>query len=232
MKKPNKNPLLRTSAITFSSSLLAIIVGLLLGLIIMLVSNPDQAFAGFSMIIRGGLEDGMSGIGQVLYIATPILMTGLSVGFAFKTGLFNIGASGQFILGAFAAVYIGIKFKTLPDNIHWLIALAGAMLFGALWGLLPGVLKAYFNVHEVISSIMMNYIGMSLVNMLVKMTVYDQLTNRSYPVAATANIPKWGLDKLFPYYSTNGGILIALVFVVAVYVVLNKTTFGDRKSVV
>lgn len=226
MKKQNKNPRLRTSAITFSSSLLAIFVGLLLGLVIMLLSNPSQALAGFSMIIRGGFEDGMSGIGQVLYIATPILMTGLSVGFAFKTGLFNIGASGQFIFGAFAAVYIGIKFKSLPGNIHWLVALFGAMLFGALWGLLPGILKAYFNVHEVISSIMMNYIGMSLVNMLVKMTVYDQLTNRSFPVAATANIPKWGLNKIFPYYSTNGGILIALLFVVIVYIVLNKTTFG------
>ena len=226
MKKQNKNPRLRTSVITFSSSFLAILVGLLLGFVIMLVSNPGEALAGFSMIIRGGLEDGMTGIGQVLYIATPILMTGLSVGFAFKTGLFNIGASGQFIFGAFAAVYIGIKFTSLPGNIHWLVALSGAMLFGALWGLLPGILKAYFNVHEVISSIMMNYIGMSLVNMLVKKTVYDQLTNRSFPVAATANIPKWGLDKIFPYYSTNGGILIALLFVVIVYIVLNKTTFG------
>lgn len=226
MKKTKKSPLLRTGAVTFSSSILAIIVGLLLGLLIMLVSNPDQALDGFGMIIKGGLEDGMSGIGQVLFLATPILMTGLSVGFAFKTGLFNIGASGQFIFGAYAAVYIGVKWTTLPGNMHWIVALAGAMLFGALWGLLPGILKAYFNVHEVISSIMMNYIGMSLVNMLVKKTVYDQLTNRSFPVAATANIPKWGLEKIFPYYSTNGGIIIALLFVLLVYVVLNKTTFG------
>lgn len=226
MKKPNKSPLLRTGIVTFSSSILAIIVGLLLGFIIMLLSNPNQALAGFVMIIKGGIEDGMSGIGQVLYIATPILMTGLSVGFAFKTGLFNIGASGQFILGGFAAVYIGIKWTSLPGNIHWLVALAGAMIFGGLWGLLPGILKAVFNVHEVISSIMMNYIGMSLVNMLVKKTVYDQLTNRSFPVAASANIPKWGLEKIFPYYSTNGGILIALLFVFIIYIVLSKTTFG------
>lgn len=226
MKKPNKNPLLRTSVITFSSSLLAIVVGLLLGLVIMLVSNPSEALAGFAVIIKGGLEDGMSGIGQVFYIATPIIMTGLSVGFAFKTGLFNIGASGQFIFGAFAAVYIGVKWTWLPGSVHWLVALGGAMLFGALWGLLPGILKAFFNVHEVISSIMMNYIGMSFVNMLVKRAVYDQLTNRSFPVAASANIPKWGLDKIFPYYSTNGGILIALLFVLVVYIVLSRTTFG------
>lgn len=228
MKKPNKNPLLHPSVITFSSSLLAIIVGLVLGFIILLISNPQQALDGFITIVRGGFANGLTGIGQVLYIATPILMTGLSVGFAFKTGLFNIGTPGQLILGAFAAVYIGIKWTWLPGNIHWLVALAGAMIFGGLWGLLPGILKAFFNVHEVISSIMMNYIGMSLVNMLVKQTsgIYNQLTNQSYPVAVTANIPKWGLDKIFPYNSTNGGILIAVVFVIIMYIVLNKTTFG------
>ena len=195
MKKSNKRSPLKSGFITISSSLLAIAVGLLLGLVIMLISNPDQALDGFAMIIKGGFEDGMAGIGQVLYYATPILLTGLSVGFAFKTGLFNIGASGQFIIGAFAAVYIGVKWTWMPGNLHWLAALTGAFVFGALWGFLPGLLKAFFNVHEVISSIMMNYIGMSLVNMLVKRTVYDQLTNRSQAVAFSANIPKWGLNE-------------------------------------
>lgn len=226
MKKPNKKTILRPGAITFSSSVLAVVVGLLLGLIILLVSNPDQAWAGFKVILAGGLGEGMRGLGQTLFIATPIIMTGLSVGFAFKTGLFNIGASGQLIMGAFAAVYIGYHWTWLPGGIHWLVALLGAMIFGGIWGLLPGILKAFFNVHEVISSIMMNYIGMSLVNMLVKQTVYDQFTNRSYPVAATANIPKWGLDKIFPYFSINGGIIIAAVFVIVIYILLNKTTFG------
>jgi len=226
MKKSNKRSPLKSGFITISSSLLAIAVGLLLGLVIMLISNPDQALDGFAMIIKGGFEDGMAGIGQVLYYATPILLTGLSVGFAFKTGLFNIGASGQFIIGAFAAVYIGVKWTWMPGNLHWLAALTGAFVFGALWGFLPGLLKAFFNVHEVISSIMMNYIGMSLVNMLVKRTVYDQLTNRSQAVAFSANIPKWGLNEVFPYYSMNGGIIVALLFVAVVYIVLNKTTFG------
>jgi len=228
MKKPNKNPLLRTGVVTFSSSILAILVGLLLGFVILLITDSSQAADGFAVIVRGGFADGMYGIGQVLYFATPILLTGLSVGFAFKTGLFNIGASGQFILGAFAAVYVGIKWTWLPGGLHWITALAAAMVFGGLWGLLPGILKAYFNVHEVISSIMMNYIGMSLVNMLVKQTagIYNQLQNQSYPVAQTANIPKWGLDKIFPYNSMNGGILIAVAFVLIIYVLLNKTTFG------
>ena len=99
--------------VNFSSSILAIVCGLLFGLIILLISNPSQAFGGFMMIIQGGFTDGMQGFGQVLYMATPLIMTGLSVGFAFKTGLFNIGASGQFTAGAFAAVYVGVKF-TFP----------------------------------------------------------------------------------------------------------------------
>lgn len=146
--------------VNFSSSILAIVCGLLFGLIILLISNPSQAFGGFMMIIQGGFTDGMQGFGQVLYMATPLIMTGLSVGFAFKTGLFNIGASGQFTAGAFAAVYVGVKFTFLPPGVHCLAALLAAILAGALWGMVPGLLKAFFNVNEVISSIMMNYIGM------------------------------------------------------------------------
>ena len=165
--------------VNFSSSILAIVCGLLFGLIILLISNPSQAFGGFMMIIQGGFTDGMQGFGQVLYMATPLIMTGLSVGFAFKTGLFNIGASGQFTAGAFAAVYVGVKFTFLPPGVHCLAALLAAILAGALWGMVPGLLKAFFNVNEVISSIMMNYIGMYLTNMLIQNTVYDQVKNQS-----------------------------------------------------
>ena len=93
--------------VNFSSSILAIVCGLLFGLIILLISNPSQAFGGFMMIIQGGFTDGMQGFGQVLYMATPLIMTGLSVGFAFKTGLFNIGASGggTDIVGVYAALH-------------------------------------------------------------------------------------------------------------------------------
>ena len=205
--------------VNFNSSILAIVCGLLFGLIILLISNPSQAFGGFMMIIQGGFTDGMQGFGQVLYMATPLIMTGLSVGFAFKTGLFNIGASGQFTAGAFAAVYVGVKFTFLP-------ALLAAILAGALWGMVPGLLKAFFNVNEVISSIMMNYIGMYLTNMLIQNPVYDQVKNQSMAVAEGANLPKGGLDKLFPGASINGGILIAIGCVILIYILLNKTIFG------
>ena len=94
---------------SFAASLFAIIVGLLFGFIILLISNPAQAWPGFLTIFKGGFTGGMKGLGQVLYFATPIILTGLSVGFAFKTGLFNIGTPGQFIVGAFVAVWIGVK---------------------------------------------------------------------------------------------------------------------------
>ena len=152
---------------------------------------------------------------------------GLSVGFAFKTGLFNIGTPGQFIVGAFAAVYVGIMWKGLGP-VHWAAALLAAVLGGALWGMVPGLLKAYFNVNEVIASIMMNYIGMYMVNWIVKSykPLFNNLRNESRNVASTAQIPKMGMDRLFPESSVNGGILIAIATVILIWVILNKTTFG------
>ena len=226
MKDKCRNLFHGEGIVNFSSSILAIICGLLFGLIILFASNPGQAFYGFMMVLQGGFTDGIQGIGQMLYLATPIIMTGLSVGFAFKTGLFNIGSSGQFTAGAFAAVFVGVKFTFLPAGVHCLVALMAALLAGAIWGFVPGFLKAFFNVNEVIASIMMNYIGMYLVNMLIQKTVYDQVKNQTLPVAAGANLPKAGLDRLFPGTNINVGILIAILFVILIYVILNKTTFG------
>ena len=170
---------------------------------------------------------GMRGVGQVFYYATPIILTGLSVGFAFKTGVFNIGTPGQFLIGGFGAVYAGIMWEQLGPA-HWAAALLASIVLGALWGLVPGILKAYFNVNVVISCIMMNYIGLYLVNWTVRSykPLFNTLRNESKNVAATAVIPKMGLDKIFPGSSVNGGILIAIVVVIFIYVLLNKTAFG------
>ena len=226
MEYKKKGLFQREGMISFSSSILAIICGLLFGLVILLLSNPSQASGGFMMILQGGFTDGIQGIGQMFYYATPIIMTGVSVGFAFQTGLFNIGAAGQFTIGAFVAVLIGVKCTFLPAGIHCLVAIAGAALAGALWGMIPGLLKAFRNVNEVISSIMMNYIGMYLVNLLIQKLIYDHVKNQSMAVASTANLPKAGLDKIFPNTDINVGIIIAIVFVILVYIILNRTTFG------
>lgn len=210
---------------SFSSSLLAIVAGLVVGYIILLIANPEQSGVGFLTILSGGFSGGAKGVGDMIFHATPIIMTGLSVGFAFKTGLFNIGASGQLIVGAYVAVVIGILLPQL-GVVHWAVALFGAMLAGALWAFIPGLLKALFNVHEVISCIMMNYIGMYAVNGLVKETVYNSFKARSLPVQKTAVIPKMGLDEIFDGSSINASIIIAIAFVIIMYIILDKTTFG------
>ena len=142
MRGKNRKPSLRLDGLSsFLSSVIAIAVGLVFGFIILLISNPAQAVNGLMVIIKGGFNGGAKGVGQMLYYATPLILTGLSVGFAFKTGLFNIGASGQLITGALAA-----------------------MIVGGLWAAVPGLFKAFLGVNEVIACIMMNYIGMYGVN--------------------------------------------------------------------
>ena len=224
--KINKKGRLSEKRPVIFASLVSVLLGLFFGFVVMLISNPSQALTGFKTILAGGLSDGAKGIGQVFYYAAPLMLTGLSVGFAFKTGLFNIGASGQFIMGAFGAVYVGVKWTFLPGGLHCAAAILAAVALGGLCALLPGLLKAYFNVNEVVSSIMMNYIGIYLVNQMVVNTVYDTLKNQSFPVAQSAQLPKWGMDAIFPGSSANAGIIIALVCAALIYFVLEKTTFG------
>ena len=134
----------------FISSLAAIVCGLIIGFIILMISNPKEALPGFATILTGSITHGTKGVGQVLYYATPLILCGLSVGFAFKTGLFNIGGSGQFLMGAFGGVVVGLMCPKLGP-FQWVVALLFATLLGAIWGAIPGVLKAYFNVNEVIT---------------------------------------------------------------------------------
>ena len=210
------------------SSLIAIVIGLAVGLVILLVSNPSNAFNGFFTILMGGFSGGAKGLGNVFYYATPIILTGLSVGFAFKTGLFNIGASGQLLVGAFCGLYVGIAWTWLPDQIHWIVAVLASIIGGGVWALIPGLLKAFFNVNEVISTIMMNYIGLYTVNMTIKYSgvIFDSTRNQTKLPSINAIIPKMGLDKIFPGSSINIGILIAILVAILIFLILNKTTFG------
>ena len=220
---------LSNSTVNVLSSVAAILVGLLAGFFILLVSNASQAHQGFGAILSGGFSS-MKELGQVFYFATPIILTGLSVGFSSRTGLFNIGAAGQFIVGAYAAVLVGVKCNFLPGHLHWIAALVAAMLAGALWGAIPGFFKAFFNVNEVIACIMTNYIGTYLVNFLITKTMFDSLRNQSMRVTDTANLPKLGMDNVFRdgfnVSSANSGIFIAIAFAIVIYIILEKTSFG------
>ncbi len=211
-------------------SVLAIIIGLIVGLIIMYIVNPEQAFQGFLVILKGGFNQGMASFGTMIYYAVPIILTGLSVSFAFRTGLFNIGASGQLIFGAFVAVYIGIKWDFLAGVpfLHWFVAVLGALLAGAAWGAIPGLLKAYRNVNEVVSSIMLNYIAVYWVAIMIKadQSIYFKTQDRLYDILPSAVTPKFGLDQIFVGSQINIGIVVAILIAIILYIILFKTTFG------
>lgn len=242
-----KNSVSRASTVSsLVSSLAAILVGLLFGFIILIISNPSNSLTGLFTIIKGGFNNGAKGIGQVLYYATPIIFTGLSVGFAFKTGLFNIGAAGQFMVGGLCSIIAGVTLDFL-GSFQWIVAFIIGMLGGALWGFVPGLLKALFNVNEVITSIMMNYIGLYGTNYLIQnltvinpetqqsaLLIYDKMKNQTINVDPTAVLPKAGMDKIFynvmgNYHDTtaaNLGIILAIAFAIIIFIILNKTTFG------
>ncbi|MCL2840055.1 MAG: ABC transporter permease [Defluviitaleaceae bacterium] len=223
----------RDGLLSFLSSILVIIAGLLVGLIVLLVSNAEQALPAVQTILTFGV-DNMRNVGDVLLRATPIILTGLSVAFAFKTGLFNIGASGQFMLGGFVSIMIGVHALAIPAPLRIIFALLAAALTGALWGAIPGLLKAYRNVHEVISSIMTNYIGMFFAVYLIQEFAFDQGRGTSAHLHPTSTLPRMGFQNIFrePVGAAfreshvNVGIVIAIILAIVIYIILEKTTFG------
>ena len=213
--------------LSISASAVSILIGLLFGFALLLALNPGNALAGMGNLLGKGITD----FGNVLYRAAPLVMVGLSVAFAYKVSLFNIGASGQYTVGAFLALTFAIEFQ-MP----WYVCLLVAMAGGAFWGLFPGLFKALFNVNEVLTAIMFNWIGMNLVNFLIpnmpRMLDSDWGASASDRTANLANanpsaiLPRLGLDKLFRYNYMNIGFFLAILMAVILWVMLKKTTFG------
>ena len=170
----------------------------------------------------------------MLFRATPLIMTGLSVAVAYKTGLFNIGAPGQYLIGTMASLMLalGIPTETVPAGIVWLIAFLGGMAAGAIWGAIPGLVKAYLNINEVLASIMTNWIAANLVTWAFDVSNFKNVvesTKSAYVYKTTFNgveTPKFGLDQLFPGSQVNGGIIIAIVIAILMYIIMTKTTLG------
>ena len=229
-KKSMRSRLASSEAfLSVAASLLSIVIGLALGTIVLAIINAEHAYNdGLIVILQSGIKSPRN-MGTVLANAAPLIMTGLSVGFAFKTGLFNIGAAGQYTLGAFGALYCAIVLQ-LP----WYLCLLAAMLVGALWGAIPGLFKAYLNINEVITAIMFNWIGLYMVNDIMygkgASPMYDLATTKTFSlrkVAKGSMIPSWGMSDYFgKLQSVTIAIFIAILFAIIVYVVLNKTTFG------
>ncbi|CEN77013.1 ABC transporter permease [[Clostridium] sordellii] len=210
---------------TILFSVISILLGLIVGAIALMIAGFDPIEA-YSVMIEGI-------IGKPKYIAwtiiksTPLILTGLSVAFAFKTGLFNIGAEGQFIVGALAATLVGYGVQ-LPAIIHIPLTLAVAALAGACWGGFAGFLKSKFGVNEVISTIMLNWIAFYLNNYMV-MTPWLREGNSeaSHLINDSASISiDWLTGLVGPATKVNWGIIIAIILVILIAFILAKTTLG------
>ncbi|WP_017380886.1 ABC transporter permease [Paenisporosarcina sp. TG-14] len=200
---------------------ISVILGLLVGAIVMLVSGYDPV-AGYSALWNGIFGDVYT-MGETIRQITPYILAGLAVAFAFRTGLFNIGVEGQLIVGWFAAAYVGVAFD-LPKMIHLPLAILAAAAAGALWGFIPGLLKARFKVHEVIVTIMMNYVALHTTNALVR-AISDGGDNTG-PINPNASLRSDFLANMTDFSRLHYGIIIALVMVLVMYIILEKTTLG------
>lgn len=212
------------------ASLVSILAGLLVGLVLLMVFNFSKAGYGFRNIALSGISS-PDRIAKVLYTAAPLLMAGLSVGFAFKTGLFNIGATGQYTVGAVLAL-VGAILWQLP----WYLCLVLGMIGGALWGAIPGLCKALFNVNEVITSIMFNWIGLFSANLFLYNSprmlanawgaINKDRTAALKDANPSAILPKLGLDQAMGSNYMNIAIFLAIIAAIVMWFILQKTTFG------
>jgi len=198
------------------------------GLALLLGASLIWASGASVLAAYGGLLAGMCGSWQALsetgVAAIPYILTGLAVALGFRGGLFNIGAEGQLYVGALGAVVVGYAIGGLPIWWHLPLALTAGALGGALWGAIPGILKARFGAHEVINTIMMNYIAIKLVDYLVKQVLRDPTASmdRTPSILLTAVLP-----HLFgPATRLHAGLCIALAAVFLVAWLLDKTTLG------
>jgi len=196
------------------------------GMLLALQANPLQAYGS---LFTGAFGD-ISGITQTLAKATPLLLVGLGVCIAFRGGIINIGGEGQIIVGALATTAVAVSFKTAPGVILLPASMLAGALAGAVWGGIPGVLKARLGVNEILSTVMMNAIAMQLSNYVLRGPLIDpQEIANGTRIAQSALLPRsiW-LPKLIPSTLLHSGAIIAVVFAVLVYIFLWRTTIGYR----
>ena len=225
-----KKNLLKNAAVqSLIASLLCIVLGLLLGFIVLLFINPSGAGEAILAVVKNFWNYSRANLqaknfGNTLVKTAPLLMCSLSVLFAYKVGLFNIGAAGQYVVGSCACLYAALAWHW-----SWLPCLLLSIVVGGIYGAIVGLLKAYCNVNEVISGIMLNWIGLYTTNMLLA-TVKEPTSPYTLHLktdATQAMLPTLGLGKLF---SDNGNVTIAIplavLIAIAIMVLLDKTRLG------
>ena len=243
----NKNKKSSTGLKSLSASLLCIFGGIFVGflvLVLLSVFNPRIGFAeavrGILIVLGGPFSGGGNSLfqfGNMLFNATPLILTGLSACIAFKTGLFNIGAPGQYLMGAMVTLIVSLSISsaTVPSPVIWLLALICGTLAGALWGAIPGFFKAYLNVNEVIVCIMTNWIAANVVSWVFNGSKFINVAESKVNFIMKTEVNNiatatFGLDKIFSGGSVvsyaDASIFLAICVAIALYIVMNKTTFG------
>ncbi len=226
--KENKSVMKSDAFQSVFAALICIIAGVFIGYVVLIMINPAGATEAMMDILRNFANYPRASakikyLGNTLVKTAPLLMCALSVNFCYKTGLFNIGAAGQYVVGAGASLYAAIAW-----HMPWYVCVLLAMVSGMIWGAFVGMLKAYRNVNEVISGIMLNWIALYLTNMLLS-TVSESgtpYTQKVMSVNTGALIPGMGLHDLFINRYVTIAIPLSVVVAVVVWVVLTKTKFG------
>jgi simple sugar transport system permease protein len=200
--------------------LIAIALAFLVGAIVLLVTGYSPLDA-YGALLTGAFGD-VFGIGQTFTQATPIIFTALAFLFAFKSGLFNIGAEGQLLVGAFVAALVGISFAGLPTLIHVPLALAAGALAGGLWGFIPAVLKTRLGAHEVITTMMLSYVALYVTGYFVNYPLKAPgWVAQTVPIAPSAVLP-----RILQPTQLSASIIVAIVLVAVTYYTLQRTTIG------
>lgn len=224
------------------ASVFSLLIGLVLGFIIMLIvsfTNADaHPWEGLLVLFAGPFSAlrPVNALGNMIFYTVPLIFTGLSVAIAYKTGLFNIGAAGQFIIGTLVSLEIALNINSIGKPTQaifvWLLAVVAGCLGGILWGLIPGALKAFFGINEVIICIMTNWIAANLATWVFSSQVH--LSNieggkSGYLITTSStgnSTPAGGLGKLTGNSYLDISIIIAIVIAILIWLLLNKTTLG------
>ena len=208
---------------------LAVLTALIIGVVIIMLTGSSfgDAMSAYWALLQGSVGS-LKAISETLTAATPLILAGLSVAIAFRAGLFNIGTEGQLLMGGMFAVWAGFTFIGLPFYVHIPLALVAGVVGGAIWGFIPGFLKAKTGAHEVITTIMLNYIALRLVDFLLKTEIF-QREGRNDPVSktveASAQLPLL-LGWINPGLRVHLGLIVALAAAAFIHWLLFRTTTG------
>ena len=212
-------------------TIIAIIAGLLIGAVFLMIAGISPAVA-YGKLFSSIFSKPKYLVWTLVY-ASPLIFTGLSVAFSFRTGVFNIGAEGQFVIGGLVACVLGIILK-LPAGLHAIVCLVAAAAAGCIWSLIVGILKVKRGIHEVLSFIMFNWIAFYLSNYVVNLPgIHRDSSEATQDVAASARLlmPE-GLRSTLDCSNAHWGIVLAVIAAVIIWVIIEKTTLGYKLKAV